>query len=144
MMLREGWDVRNVSVCLGLRPFTAKAEILPEQVIGRGLRLMQGISPDRTQTLEVLGTKNLLDILREKLEAEGVGITTTKTEPPPSITIEPIRERMAYDISLPITKPSLTHDIRKLSELDVVPCSIILSFCSCGFSLGIAEIKAWV
>ena len=28
MMLREGWDVRNVSVVLGLRPFTAKAEIL--------------------------------------------------------------------------------------------------------------------
>ena len=43
MMLREGWDVRNVSVTLGLRPFTAKAEILPEQVIGRGLRLMTGI-----------------------------------------------------------------------------------------------------
>ena len=40
MMLRKGWDVHNVSVVLGLRPFTAKAEILPEQVIGRGLRLM--------------------------------------------------------------------------------------------------------
>jgi hypothetical protein len=25
MMLREGWDVRNVSVVLGLRPFTADA-----------------------------------------------------------------------------------------------------------------------
>src|SRR5439155_16424227 len=35
MMLREGWDVRNVSVVLGLRPFTAKADILPEQVICR-------------------------------------------------------------------------------------------------------------
>ncbi len=34
MMLREGWDVRNVTVVLGLRPFTAKAEILPEQVVG--------------------------------------------------------------------------------------------------------------
>jgi type III restriction enzyme len=82
MMLREGWDVRNVSVVLGLRPFTAKAEILPEQVIGRGLRLMVGITPDRTQTLEVLGTKNLLDVLRDKLEAEGVGIGTNKTNPP--------------------------------------------------------------
>lgn len=60
MMLREGWDVRNVSVVLGLRPFTAKAEILPEQVIGRGLRLMTAAGPDRTQTLEVLGTRNLL------------------------------------------------------------------------------------
>jgi type III restriction/modification enzyme restriction subunit len=56
MMLHEGWDVKNVSVVLGLRPFTAKAEILPEQVIGRGLRLMLGIGADRTQTLEVLGT----------------------------------------------------------------------------------------
>ena len=73
MMLREGWDVRNVTVVLGLRPFTAKAEILPEQVIGRGLRLMTQVSPDRTQTLEVLGTHNLLTVLREQLEAEGVG-----------------------------------------------------------------------
>ena len=40
MMLREGWDVRNVTVVLGLCPFTAKAEVLPEQVIGRGLRRM--------------------------------------------------------------------------------------------------------
>ena len=64
MMLREGWDVRNVTVVLGLRPFTAKAEILPEQVIGRGLRLMTRVSPDRTQTLEVLGTRNLLNVLR--------------------------------------------------------------------------------
>ena len=47
LMLREGWDVRNASV--GLRPFTAKAEILPEQVIGRGLRLMSRVDADRTQ-----------------------------------------------------------------------------------------------
>ncbi len=63
---------------LGLRPFTAKAEILPEQVIGRGLRLMPHVSPDRTQTLEVLGTRNLLKVLRTQLEAEGVGVATTK------------------------------------------------------------------
>src|SRR5207253_4921866 len=74
MMLREGWDVRNVTVVLGLRPFTAKAEILPEQVIGRGLRLMPSIGPDRTQTLEVLGTRKLLEFLRHSLEAEGVAV----------------------------------------------------------------------
>lgn len=78
MMLREGWDVKNVSVVLGLRPFTAKAEILPEQVIGRGLRLVTGIGPD-TQTLEVLGTRILLKVLREQLEAEGVGVEFPRT-----------------------------------------------------------------
>jgi type III restriction enzyme len=119
MMLREGWDVRNVTVVLGLRPFTAKAEILPEQVIGRGLRLMTRVSPDRTQTLEVLGTRNLLKVLKEQLEAEGVGVATTKTAPLPPWIIEPVQERLEYDIGIPITKPSLEHDIRKLADLKV-------------------------
>ena len=117
MMLREGWDVRNVTVVLGLRPFTAKAEILPEQVIGRGLRLMTQVSPDRTQTLEVLGTRNLLNVLREQLEAEGVGVGTPRPIRPQPVIIEPVQERLAYDIAIPITKPSLEHNIRKLSEL---------------------------
>ena len=119
MMLREGWDVRNVTIVLGLRPFTAKAEILPEQVIGRGLRLMSHVSPDRTQTLEVLGTRNLLNVLRSQLEAEGVGVASTKTDAPLPVFIAPLQERLKYDIAIPITKPSVEHDIRKLSELDI-------------------------
>ena len=119
MMLREGWDVRNVTVVLGLRPFTARAEILPEQVIGRGLRLMTRVSPDRTQTLEVLGTRNLLNVLRTQLEAEGVGIASTPEAPPPPVIIEPVKERLQYDIAIPITKPTLTHDFRNLAQLDV-------------------------
>ena len=119
MMLREGWDVRNVTVVLGLRPFTARAEILPEQVIGRGLRLMTQVSPDQIQTLEVLGTRNLLEVLRDQLESEGVGVTSTKDNPPLPVIIEPVQERLNYDIAIPITKPSLTHDFRKLSTVDV-------------------------
>jgi len=119
MMLREGWDVRNVTVVLGLRPFTARAEILPEQVIGRGLRRMIQVSPDRTQTLEVLGTQNLLNVLRQQLEAEGIGVGITATNPPKPVIIEPILERSAFDIAIPITKPRLEHNIRKLSELRV-------------------------
>lgn len=117
MMLREGWDVRNVTVVLGLRPYTAKSQILPEQVIGRGLRLMTGIGPDRRQTLEVLGTRNLLKVLRDQLEQEGVGVAETKEGPPRPITIEPLQERLEYDIAIPITKPHLERDLRNLAEL---------------------------
>ena len=117
LMLREGWDVRNVSVVLGLRPFD-EPKILPEQVIGRGLRLMTGIGPDRTQTLEVLGTRNLLNVLREQLEAEGVGVATAKNNPPRTVTIAPEMARSAYDIAIPLTKPRLMHNDRKLSMLD--------------------------
>jgi len=125
MMLREGWDVKNVTVVLGLRPFTAKAEILPEQVIGRGLRLIPKVSPDRTQTLEVLGTRNLINVLRDQLEAEGVGVATTKKDPPMPVIITPVQERLVHDIAIPITKPSLVHDIRKLSSLNVASLDAI-------------------
>jgi len=77
------------------------------------------IGPDRTQTLEVLGTHNLLDVLRTQLEADGVGVATTKAGPPMPVIIEPVQERSTYDIAIPITKPSLTHDVRKLDDLDV-------------------------
>ncbi|MCM3869232.1 MAG: DEAD/DEAH box helicase family protein [Pyrinomonadaceae bacterium] len=117
MMLREGWDVRSVTVVLGLRPFTARAEILPEQVIGRGLRLMMDVGPD-TQTLEVLGTRKLLDFLRQQLEIEGVGVGTEKGDPAQPVTITAVEERLEHDIEIPMTKPRLTHDFRKLETLD--------------------------
>jgi len=119
MMLREGWDVRNVTVVLGLRPFTAKAEILPEQVIGRGLRLMAEISPDQTQTLEVLGTSNLLNVLREQLEAEGVGVAEVSKPPRQPEIVRPLKERMEHDIGIPITRPSLTHSVSRLLDLNL-------------------------
>ena len=117
LMLREGWDVKNVSVVLGLRPFTSDAKILPEQAVGRGLRLMSGISPDRTQTLEVMGTQAFEDFVRQ-LEAEGVGIKTTTTPPKPPVRIQPVESKLDYDIAIPITQPSYERNYRRLSDLD--------------------------
>lgn len=118
LMLREGWDVKNVSVVLGLRPFTAKAKILPEQAIGRGLRLIKGISPDKTQTLEVIGTDGFEAIVRE-LEQEGVGLKTVTKAPTPPIWVEPIQEKIEYDIEIPLTKPIYFKNYKKFDELDI-------------------------
>ncbi|MCL6494964.1 MAG: DEAD/DEAH box helicase family protein [Ignavibacterium sp.] len=117
LMLREGWDVQNVSIVLGLRPFTSKAQILPEQAVGRGLRLMRGISPDHTQTLEVMGTRAFEDFVRE-LEKEGVGINTTKTLPPLPVTIAPEKSRLIYDIEVPKTEFRFSRNYKKLEELN--------------------------
>ncbi|MBL7064338.1 MAG: DEAD/DEAH box helicase family protein [Anaerolineae bacterium] len=117
LMLREGWDVHNVTVTLGLRPFTSKAAILPEQAVGRGLRVMHSISPDRRQTLEVIGTEAFEAFVRE-LEQEGVGIDTVGTPPPLPIKVYPIRERVEFDIAIPLTKPKYTHEYRNLKHLD--------------------------
>jgi len=40
LMLKEGWDVRNVTTIVGLRAYVAESNILPEQTLGRGLRRM--------------------------------------------------------------------------------------------------------
>lgn len=117
LMLREGWDVRNVTVILGLRPFTARAGILPEQAVGRGLRPMPNISPDQRQTLEVIGTDAFEDFVRE-LEHEGVGIDTVGTPPPLPIKIYPVQEKAEFDIAIPLTKPKYTHEYRNLKGLD--------------------------
>jgi type III restriction enzyme len=117
MMLREGWDVRNVTVVLGLRPFTSKAQILPEQAVGRGLRPIQGISPDRTQTLEVMGTTAFEAFVR-RLEAEGVSVPTTTASPVPPVIIQPVQEKLGYDISIPKTSMSLSRNYRKLDSFN--------------------------
>ena len=69
LVLREGWDVRNVSTIVGLRPFAAKSNILPEQTLGRGLRKM--FSLDVKEKLVVVGTRAFLDFV-ESLKTEGV------------------------------------------------------------------------
>ena len=67
LMLREGWDVQNVVTMVGLRPFTAKAAILPEQTLGRGLRRMFRDSPDVIEHVSVVGTQAFLDSSKDSI-----------------------------------------------------------------------------
>jgi type III restriction enzyme len=115
LMLREGWDVRSVTVVLGLRPFTAKAQILPEQAVGRGLRLMPNL--EGTQTLEVMGTRAFEEFV-QGLDTEGLGVPITKKPPVLPVTIEPLRTRAEFDIAIPITQPLLGRSYRKIGDID--------------------------
>ena len=64
VMLREGWDVQGVTVVVGLRPYTAKANILPEQTIGRGLRLMfRDQGSGYVERVDIIGNKKFLDFV---------------------------------------------------------------------------------
>lgn len=69
LMLREGWDVKNVTTIVGLRPYGAKSKILPEQAIGRGLRKM--FSLETQEKLVVIGTPKFLEFV-EELKTEGL------------------------------------------------------------------------
>lgn len=114
LILREGWDVRNITVVLGLRPANSKNEILPEQAIGRGLRLMKAVRG--RQILEVIGTPSFEELLGG-LEEEGVYVATTD-KPPVAVRIEPIDERRKFDIAIPRTGPTVRRDTKDLDKMD--------------------------
>ena len=69
MMLKEGWDVRNVTTIVGLRAYSATSNILPEQTLGRGLRKMY--PGDVEEYVSVVGTNAFMEFV-ESIQAEGV------------------------------------------------------------------------
>ncbi len=71
LMLKEGWDVRNVTVICGLRAYVAQSNILPEQTLGRGLRRMYPASDVVHETVSVMGTPAFMDFV-ESIQSEGV------------------------------------------------------------------------
>ena len=111
MMLREGWDVRNVSVVLGLRPYTSKANILPEQAIGRGLRLMfpGDTGPDKgyTERVDIIGTDKFIEFVAdlEKQEDLAVPVEILDRQRITIVTIQPDADKLAMDIALPSLSP---------------------------------------
>ena len=69
LVLKEGWDVKNVTTIVGLRAFMGDDAILAEQTLGRGLRRM-----DRTiaeESVSIIGTPNFLEFI-ETIKQQGV------------------------------------------------------------------------
>jgi type III restriction enzyme len=118
LMLREGWDVRNVTVILGLRPFTSDANILPEQAVGRGLRLIRDMPSGYAQIVEIVGTPKFEEFVKE-LEVEGVGVGSSTTPPPPGVHIFPMKERAEYDIEIPQLSQTYFRNYKDISAFDI-------------------------
>ena len=112
LMLREGWDVQNVTVVVGLRPYTAKANILPEQTIGRGLRLMfRELPGSYTERVDIIGNNAFLEFVDdlEKLEELKLDTFELGKDKLRIVTIMPIEDRKEFDIGLPVLTPSLVR-----------------------------------
>ena len=125
MVLREGWDVQNVTTIVGLRPYTSKAKILPEQTLGRGLRRMfRGEHMD--EKVSVVGTQAFIDFV-ESIKSEGVDLEYRpmgdRTPAAGPMVIEIDRENKTKDLDkLDIELPRLTarieRDYKNLSALN--------------------------
>jgi len=112
LMLREGWDVQNVTVVVGLRPYTAKANILPEQTIGRGLRLMfRDLGTSYTERVDVIGNKAFIEFVDQLEKDEDMQIDTFNigVDKLVIVIIAPDLAKIDKDITLPILSPILAR-----------------------------------
>jgi type III restriction enzyme len=126
LMLREGWDVQNVTVVVGLRPYTSKANILPEQAIGRGLRLMfrGDLSGGYTERVDIIGNKTFLEFIDDLEKIEDFQLDTFEIgkDRLKIITIAPDPEKIKADIAIPELTPILTRKkslAEEIAALDV-------------------------
>ena len=125
LMLKEGWDVRNVTTIVGLRAYVAKSNILPEQTLGRGLRRMY-FGTDTPETVSVMGTPAFMDFV-ESIQNEGVTFERrpmgagAKREDSLVVEVDTQdKEKNLDELDIPL--PRLTRryqrDFKNLDELD--------------------------
>ena len=124
LMLKEGWDVRNVTVIVGLRVYGAASGILPEQTLGRGLRRMY-FGTDRPETVSIMGTPAFMDFV-ESIQAEGVDFERRPMGDVPgrqdSLVVEVdasgTKDVEVLDIELPKLSRRYSREFRNLEALD--------------------------
>ncbi len=127
MMLKEGWDVKNVTTIVGLRPYAADSKILPEQTLGRGLRRMFFGRDDVKEYVSVIGTPAFLDFV-ESINGEGVVLEKkamgegSKPITPMVIEVDkdnPKKDIEKLDIEIPVMTPRIQREYKNLGQLDV-------------------------
>lgn len=121
LMLREGWDVRNVVVIVPLRPYTAKAQILPEQTLGRGLRRMSLPASGVDEQVIVIEHEAFKPFWRNELEEEGLEIEWVPVDhvQPNFRPIYVDRTKLQYNIEVPLLSPALVTSTAALDTLTV-------------------------
>ena len=125
MMLKEGWDVRNVTTIVGLRPYSSKSNILPEQTLGRGIRCMYPGSGSE-EYVSVVGTDAFMKFI-ESIQSEGVELehrpmgegTKPKTPLIVEVNNEKSKEELAkLDIRIPLLTPRIFRNYKNLEDLN--------------------------
>src|SRR5207248_3833553 len=112
MMLREGWDVQSVTVIVGLRPYSSKANILPEQTLGRGLRLMfRRGTTGYQERVDVIGTHKFMELVDRLEKDEDLKLEKFELGKDHLVirTIAPDPTKAGKDIGVPTLSPILVR-----------------------------------
>ena len=123
-MLREGWDVRNVCVIVTLRSLTAKAKILPEQALGRGLRRMTPPGSGFDERVVVIEHDAFRDLWSTELDG---GLIVEREDVDKieagAVTIFADEGKKRFDIAIPQLTRALSRGRRRRSSSSTPPRS---------------------
>jgi type III restriction enzyme len=121
LMLREGWDVRNVCVIVTLRALSAANKILPEQALGRGLRRMTSPGSGFDERVVVIEHDAFRQLWSAELDG-GLIVERQEAEKVESgaITIFADEAKLTFDIVIPQLTRALARSEVALSELRTV------------------------
>ena len=126
MMLKEGWDVRNVTTIVGLRAYSAKSNILPEQTLGRGLRKMYRGGLE--EYVSVVGTNAFMEFVESLQREQGIDFDRkpmgegTQAKTPLMVEVDEENDRKdldTLDITLPRLTPKVYREYKNLNELNI-------------------------
>ncbi len=125
LMLKEGWDVKNVTTIVGLRAYSSKSNILPEQTLGRGLRRMYPESNVK-EYVSVVGTDAFM-VFVESIQSEGVELERSEmgegTTPKAPIIVEVDNDNAnksieILDIEIPVLTARIYREYKNLENLN--------------------------
>ncbi|MGE0175296.1 MAG: DEAD/DEAH box helicase [Oligoflexales bacterium] len=118
LMLREGWDVKNVTTIVPLRALTAKSQILPEQTLGRGLRRMT--PPGQAdEIVTVVEHPSFAHLYKQELAQQGVLIEVVDADKVPRTTVSIFPDAQNKDLEkLKLTIPRLTPGFTRTPKLE--------------------------
>ena len=126
LMLKEGWDVRNVTTIVGLRAYSARSNILPEQTLGRGLRRMYR-EGEVSEKVSVVGTEAFMEFV-ESIQSEGVELERASmgkgTAPKTPMIVEVDKNNANKDLDkldtqIPVLTARTVREYKRLEEIDL-------------------------
>lgn len=126
LMLREGWDVKNVVVIVPLRPYTAKAQILPEQTLGRGLRRLTLPGSGVEEQVIVIEHEAFRPFWNKELDEEDweVEWQDINAYHPNFVSIYVDKTKLEYDIEVPELSPALVLSTAGLENIGVADITV--------------------
>lgn len=114
LMLKEGWDVKNVCTIVPLRPYGSN--LLKFQTLGRGLRLMFPEN-EEDEILTVVEHPEFVGLWEQEDFPKIIDRDKVEYKPNKTILIDESCED--YDIDIPIVKGGLTRETPDLSSIDL-------------------------